>query len=72
MDEYEKLEVELQKQYEGYMERHRNLSYLEHQLEEYTRVEQDKMEVQAHTHTYHYAHAYTYTQMPYTHTYLCA
>ena len=49
MDEYEKLEVELQKQYEGYMERHRNLSYLEHQLEEYSRVEQDRVEVR-HTH----------------------
>lgn len=45
MDEYEKLEVELQKQYDVYMEKHRNLSYLEHQLEEYSKVEQNKLEV---------------------------
>ena len=45
LDEYEKLEVELSKQYEMYMERHRNLCYLEHQLEEYNKVEQDRMEV---------------------------
>jgi len=44
MDEYEKLEVELQKQYDVYMEKHRNLSYLEHQLEEYSKVEQNKLE----------------------------
>ena len=45
MDEYEKLEVELSKQYEVYMEKHRNLSYLEHQLEEYHKVEQGKLKV---------------------------
>ena len=45
MDEYEKLEVELQKQYDVYMEKHRNLTYLEHQLEEYNKTEQDRMEV---------------------------
>ena len=67
MEEYEKLEVELQKQYEvcsivtvcmhiatsvsftglvfqSYMEKFRNLSFLEHQLEEHQRAEQDKLE----------------------------
>ena len=46
MDEYEKLEEDLQKLYDGYMIRFRNLAYLEGQLEEYNRVEQDKFEVQ--------------------------
>ena len=45
MDEYEKLERELQKQYEVYVEKHCNLSYLEHQLREVEQAEQDKMEV---------------------------
>ena len=45
MDEYEKLEGELSKQYEVYVEKHRNLSYLEHLLEEHNKVEQDQMEV---------------------------
>jgi clusterin-associated protein 1 len=44
MDEYEKLEVELQKQYEEYMVRFRNLTFLEHQLEEQNKMEQEKME----------------------------
>ena len=45
MDEYEKLEEDLQKLYDSYMIRFRNLTYLEGQLEEYNRVEQDKFEV---------------------------
>ena len=45
MDEYEKLEEDLQKLYDSYMIRFRNLAYLEGQLEEYNRVEQDKFEV---------------------------
>ena len=45
MDEYEKLEGELSKQYKVYVEKHRNLSYLEHLLEEHNKVEQDQMEV---------------------------
>ena len=45
MDEYEKLEKELQKLYSVYLERFRNLDYLEHELETYNRQEQDKMEV---------------------------
>lgn len=44
MDEYEKLEVELQKIYQVYMEKYRNLSYLEHLLEEVNRAEQNKFE----------------------------
>ena len=47
MDEYEKLEEDLQKLYDAYMVRFRNLAYLESQLEEYNRVEQDKFEVWA-------------------------
>lgn len=45
MDEYEKLEGDLAKQYEVYVEKHRNLSYLEHQLQEHDKLEQDQMEV---------------------------
>lgn len=45
MDEYEKLEVDLQKLYEIYLIKFRNLAYLEHQLEDYHRSEQDKLEV---------------------------
>ncbi|KAJ1554063.1 Clusterin-associated protein 1, partial [Cladochytrium tenue] len=44
MDEYEKVEVELVKLYNGYMEKFRNLTYLEQQLDEYNRQEQDKFE----------------------------
>jgi clusterin-associated protein 1 len=45
MDEYEKVEVELVKFYELYMERFRNLTFLEQQLDEYNRGEQDKFDV---------------------------
>lgn len=44
MDEYEKLEADLQIQYEVYIERFRNLGYLENQLDELNRSEQDKLE----------------------------
>ncbi|KAJ8319193.1 hypothetical protein KUTeg_004284 [Tegillarca granosa] len=44
MDEYEKLEEELQKLYDSYLNKFRNLTYLEQQLEEYNRLEQDKFE----------------------------
>ncbi|KAL5483703.1 hypothetical protein EMCRGX_G020110 [Ephydatia muelleri] len=44
MEEYEKLEVELQKHYKAYMERFQNLAYLEHQLEDYTKIEQNRIE----------------------------
>ena len=45
MDEYERLEAELSRQYQGYAEKHCNLSYLEHQLDEYHRAERDRMQV---------------------------
>ncbi|XP_060559820.1 clusterin-associated protein 1-like isoform X2 [Ruditapes philippinarum] len=44
MDEYEKLEEDLQKLYDAYLIRFRNLTYLESQLEDYNRLEQDKFE----------------------------
>lgn len=44
MDEYEKLEAELKKCYEDYMIRFRCLAFLEQQVEEYERAEQDRME----------------------------
>ena len=42
MDEVEKLEKELQRQYELYMEKYRNLDYLENELEQYHRNEEDR------------------------------
>ncbi|XP_038676180.1 clusterin-associated protein 1 homolog isoform X2 [Scyliorhinus canicula] len=44
MDEYEKIEEELQKQYEIYVEKFRNLCYLEQQLEDLHRMEQERFE----------------------------
>ncbi|KAJ0064976.1 hypothetical protein NL108_000930, partial [Boleophthalmus pectinirostris] len=44
MDEYEKIEEDLQKQYNIYVEKFRNLSFLESQLEEYHRIEQERFE----------------------------
>ncbi|MEQ2227264.1 Clusterin-associated protein 1, partial [Ilyodon furcidens] len=44
MDEYEKIEEELQKQYEIFVEKFRNLSFLESQLDEYHRLEQERFE----------------------------
>uniref|UniRef100_A0A4W5QCL1 Clusterin associated protein 1 n=1 Tax=Hucho hucho TaxID=62062 RepID=A0A4W5QCL1_9TELE len=44
MDEYEKIEEDLQKQYETYVEKFRNLSFLEQQLEDYHRLEQERFE----------------------------
>jgi clusterin-associated protein 1 len=38
----EKLEKELQRQYEIYIEKYRNLDYLEHELQEYVRNEEEK------------------------------
>ena len=45
MDEYERLEEELSRQYQGYVEKQCNVSYLEHQLNEYHKAERDRMEV---------------------------
>lgn len=44
MDEYERLEVELKKLYNIYLERFRNVEYLENELEKYNREEQEKLE----------------------------
>ncbi|KAM8960238.1 clusterin-associated protein 1 isoform 2-T2 [Pelodytes ibericus] len=44
MDEYEKIEEELQRQYEIYVEKYRNLCHLEHQLEDHHRMEQERFE----------------------------
>merc|ERR1719502_2169303 len=44
MDEYEKLEVDLQRYYDMYLERFRNLDYLEHELDLYNKQEKEKLE----------------------------
>uniref|UniRef100_A0A8C8VPX9 Clusterin associated protein 1 n=1 Tax=Pelusios castaneus TaxID=367368 RepID=A0A8C8VPX9_9SAUR len=44
MDEYEKIEEELQKQYRSYLEKFRNLAYLEQQLDDHHRLEQERFE----------------------------
>ena len=44
LDEYEKLEQELEKFYSLYIDKFRNLDYLEHQLDEYNVREQNKRE----------------------------
>ena len=46
MDEYERLEADLYKLYDSYMDRFRNLAFLEHQLDDYHRAEQDRLEVE--------------------------
>lgn len=43
MDEFEKLEGELAQQYAIYVQKFRNLEYLEHQLEQYNQVEQERL-----------------------------
>lgn len=45
MDEYERIEQDLSKVYEKYMEKYRNLTYLEQQLEDHCKMEKDKFEV---------------------------
>ncbi|KAJ7390189.1 Clusterin-associated protein 1 [Desmophyllum pertusum] len=44
MDEYEKLEEDLKKVYETFMEKHRNLSYLEQLLDDINRAERVRFE----------------------------
>ncbi|XP_062848752.1 clusterin-associated protein 1 homolog [Trichomycterus rosablanca] len=44
MEEYEKIEEELQKQYETYVMKFRNLCFLEQQLDDYHRLEQERFE----------------------------
>jgi len=45
MDEYEKLEEELQLCYDDYMQKFRNQAYLENILDEYHRAQLDENEV---------------------------
>jgi len=45
MDEYEKLEEELQQVYDDYMLKFRNQAYLENILDEYQRAQLDESEV---------------------------
>mmetsp|Transcript_106139 Transcript_106139/g.257831 ORF Transcript_106139/g.257831 Transcript_106139/m.257831 type:complete len:418 (-) Transcript_106139:106-1359(-) len=44
MDEYEALEQELSAEYEVYIERFRNLDYLEHELDKHNQAEKEKLE----------------------------
>lgn len=44
MDEYEQLEQELERYYEQYVGRFRNLDYLEHEVDELNREETERME----------------------------
>jgi hypothetical protein len=44
MDDYEKLQWELQELYTVFLERFRNLEYLEMELDHFDRAEQEKME----------------------------
>ncbi|NWI86795.1 CLUA1 protein, partial [Pitta sordida] len=44
MDEYEKIEEQLQRQYSSYTEKFRNLTYLEQLLEDHRRAEQEMFE----------------------------
>lgn len=46
MDEQEKLERELQRHYDIYMEKYRNLDYLQHELEVYHKGEEERKEEQ--------------------------
>ena len=43
MDEFEEVEIELQKQYELYMERYRNIHYLKHELDLVEKDEKEKL-----------------------------
>ncbi|NXK46298.1 CLUA1 protein, partial [Chauna torquata] len=44
MDEYEKIEEQLQKQYSSYLEKFRNLTYMEQLLDDHRRTEQEMFE----------------------------
>uniref|UniRef100_A0AAQ4PW87 Clusterin associated protein 1 n=1 Tax=Gasterosteus aculeatus aculeatus TaxID=481459 RepID=A0AAQ4PW87_GASAC len=61
MDEYEKIEEDLQKQYETFVEKFRNLCFLESQLDEYHRMEQERFEVCSHNpnHVYDLTHLFS-------------
>lgn len=44
MDEYERMEQELERLYAKYLEKFRNLDYLEHQLDLYSQAEEEKFQ----------------------------
>lgn len=44
MDEYERLQADLDGMYSAYLERFRNLEYLENELEAYYSAEQERLE----------------------------
>jgi clusterin-associated protein 1 len=44
MDEYERIEAEIAKSYTAYMQKYRNLTYIEHQLDSHSKMEQDVKE----------------------------
>ena len=44
MDEYDRIEQDLQQVYEYFVLKHKNLSYLEHDLEQYSRLEEQRKE----------------------------
>lgn len=46
VEEAERLEKELQRYYDVYMDKHRNLDYLEHELDKYRRNEEERKEEQ--------------------------
>ena len=43
MDEYEELEIELQKHYELYMERYRNVHYLKREMEKFQKEDEERL-----------------------------
>jgi clusterin-associated protein 1 len=45
MDEFERLEGELQKLYSTYIDKFRHLAFLEQQLDEQNRLEQERLQV---------------------------
>ncbi len=45
MDEYERLEIELQRHYDLYMERYRNVHYLKKEMETFQKEEEEKVKV---------------------------
>ena len=63
MDEYERLEADLSKHYHIYMEKHCNLSYLEHLLDQHHKVEQGQMEVSNGTVLWTCVHVHVCTYM---------
>ena len=44
MEEYERLEQELEGMYQIYVQKYRNTDYLEQELEKYNKIEQEKLD----------------------------